>query len=227
MTDRAPSIRHQALDDRLPDEFDLPAARRLPGKRHRQLDLPLHPALHDLDGPRPVSVRVRQILRPRPHQPARRTGRRLPARAAPPGLFPAGEEAGDARKRLLRRRHADPLDPRRAKVSEPFERQRQMRAALVRGQIVDLVDDHFLVVRSIRGPSQTEAGYTATPASSRARPGGRRSIAARSRRGRVARADGRSQAGPASPDSAASWSIASVNSANVVMNVIVQGFSGE
>ena len=44
-------------------------------------------------------------------------------------------------QRPLRRRQADPLHPR-GQLLEPFERQRQVGAALGRHQRVDLVDDH-------------------------------------------------------------------------------------
>ena len=48
-----------------------------------------------------------------------------------------------------RRREADPNRPALRHSAETFERERQMRAALVPGQGVDLVDDHRLHRRSV------------------------------------------------------------------------------
>ena len=54
----------------------------------------------------------------------------------------AEQEAGDQLDRLLRRRQPDALQAAAAQRGQAFERERQMRAALVRRQRVDLVDDH-------------------------------------------------------------------------------------
>ena len=51
------------------------------------------------------------------------------------------QEPPDLLERLLRRRQADPLDVAAGGLREPLERQRQVRAALGRGDRVDLVDD--------------------------------------------------------------------------------------
>ena len=61
----------------------------------------------------------------------------------------AAEEAGDRLERPLRRAEADPLrrarlPSRSRQVLEPFEAQREVRAALGAGDRVDLVDDHVL-----------------------------------------------------------------------------------
>src|SRR5581483_12513143 len=54
----------------------------------------------------------------------------------------AGQEPRDLLDRALRRRETDPLEtPSRERV-EPLEAERQVRAALVAGDGVDLVDDH-------------------------------------------------------------------------------------
>ena len=53
----------------------------------------------------------------------------------------ADQKARDQLDRPLRRRQADALQPPAAQRVEPFERQREMRAALVRRDGVDLVDD--------------------------------------------------------------------------------------
>ena len=54
----------------------------------------------------------------------------------------ADQKARDRLDRLLGRRQADPQQAIAAKGGQALERQRQMRAALVRRQRVDLVDDH-------------------------------------------------------------------------------------
>ena len=54
------------------------------------------------------------------------------------------EEAGDLLERPLRRREPDPLHGVAGEVLEPLERERQVGAALGRGDGVDLVDDHRL-----------------------------------------------------------------------------------
>ena len=54
----------------------------------------------------------------------------------------ADEKARHGLDRLLRGRQADPLQLAAAQILQSLQRQRQMRAALVRRQRVDLVDDH-------------------------------------------------------------------------------------
>ena len=54
----------------------------------------------------------------------------------------ADQEMRDRAHRVLRRRKADAQQPVAAQCREAFERQRQMRAALVRCNRVDFVDDH-------------------------------------------------------------------------------------
>ena len=67
-------------------------------------------------------------------------------RAAEDDAFSADEQASDILDRLLRRAEPDALQAAARERVEPFERQRQMRAALVAGDGVDLVDDHRLRV---------------------------------------------------------------------------------
>ena len=77
-------------------------------------------------------------------------------------------ESGRPLDRLLRRRQADALQPPAAQRIEPLERQREMRAALVRRDRVDLVDDDGARVRQHRGGRiRSRAGCRAIPASSR------------------------------------------------------------
>ena len=64
--------------------------------------------------------------------------------AARPCGAGADQKAGDQLDRLLRRRQADALQPPAAQRVEPLQRQREMRAALVRRDRVDLVDDDGL-----------------------------------------------------------------------------------
>ena len=54
----------------------------------------------------------------------------------------AGEEAADLLDRLLRGREPDPHQPGPSQGLEPLQRQGEMRAALVRRERVDLIDDH-------------------------------------------------------------------------------------
>ena len=54
------------------------------------------------------------------------------------------QEGGDPLHRPLGRREADPLHPPLAQRIEPFERECQVRTALVADQGVDFVDDHGL-----------------------------------------------------------------------------------
>ena len=54
----------------------------------------------------------------------------------------ADQKPGDVVDRPLRGRQADPHRRPRAQRFEPFERQRQVGAALVAHQGVNLVDDH-------------------------------------------------------------------------------------
>ena len=67
-----------------------------------------------------------------------RTARHAVRRAA----TGADQQARHLVDRLLRRREADALQPPAGEGVEPLERQRQVRAALVGGNGVDLVDDH-------------------------------------------------------------------------------------
>ena len=61
------------------------------------------------------------------------------------GIVPrADEEPRHLLDRLLRRRHADPQRRVVAERCQPLQRQRQMRAALVAGQRMDLVHNHRL-----------------------------------------------------------------------------------
>ena len=53
----------------------------------------------------------------------------------------AGQQVGHERDRPLRGRQAHPLGSGRTGVLDPFQRERQVRAALVAGHGVDLVDD--------------------------------------------------------------------------------------
>jgi hypothetical protein len=53
----------------------------------------------------------------------------------------ADHEAADLLERVLGRAQADPLHVALAARGQPLERQRQVRAALGRGDRVDLVDD--------------------------------------------------------------------------------------
>ena len=80
----------------------------------------------------------------------------------------ADQEPRDRLDRLLRRGQADPLQPVAAQRREPLQRQREMRAALVRR------DAHGFRRRSrcasspaSCGPIPSRAGYRAIPASSR------------------------------------------------------------
>ena len=59
-------------------------------------------------------------------------------------LLGADQKPGDLVDRPLRGRQADPHRRRSHKCVEPFQRQRQVRAALVAGQGVDFIDDHRL-----------------------------------------------------------------------------------
>ncbi len=61
-----------------------------------------------------------------------------------PGRRVAAEEPGDLLERALRGRQADPLRRAFGDLLEPFERERQVGAALGGGHRVDLVDDHGL-----------------------------------------------------------------------------------
>ena len=56
----------------------------------------------------------------------------------------AAEEASDLVERSLRRGQPDALERSLGDLLEPFERQREVRAALGRRERVDLVDDHGL-----------------------------------------------------------------------------------
>ncbi len=56
--------------------------------------------------------------------------------------FRTDQQMPDRLDRVLRRGQADPLQPPAAQCRQPFERQRQMRAALVGRHGVDLVHDH-------------------------------------------------------------------------------------
>ena len=60
------------------------------------------------------------------------------------GRAGAGEQVGHEGDGPLRGRQADPLGPGRARVLDTLERERQVRAALVAGHRVDLVDDDGL-----------------------------------------------------------------------------------
>ncbi len=79
---------------------------------------------------------------PAPTLPCKR-GRESAVRAADGWGLGIGtyEKLGDQLDRLLRRRQADPLQMAAAQCLEAFERYREMRAALVRRDRVDLVDD--------------------------------------------------------------------------------------
>ena len=66
------------------------------------------------------------------------------------------QEARDLLDRLLRRRQADAQQAAAAQRRQPLERQRQVRAALVRRDGVDLVDDH-----GARGREHRAAGLGA------------------------------------------------------------------
>ena len=59
-------------------------------------------------------------------------------------LAVAADEARDLLERPLRGRQRDALRIALAEVGEPLERERQVRAALGRGDRVHLVDDHGL-----------------------------------------------------------------------------------
>ena len=77
-------------------------------------------------------------------------------------------ESGRPLDRLLRRRQADALQPPAAQRVEPLQRQREMRAALVRRDRVDLVDDDGLRGRQHAAARiRSRAGCRAIPASSR------------------------------------------------------------
>ena len=54
----------------------------------------------------------------------------------------ADQKPRDRLDRLLGRRQADPQQPLAAERFQALERERQVGAALVRGERVDLVDDH-------------------------------------------------------------------------------------
>ena len=56
----------------------------------------------------------------------------------------ADQQARDRLDRPLRRRQADAARPAVAQCFEPFEREREVRAALVARDSVDLVDDDGL-----------------------------------------------------------------------------------
>ena len=83
---------------------------------------------------------------PRARDRARARGRRRRSRTAAPSARAAArtpdQEARDLLDRLLRRRQADAHRRLRGQRGEPLERQREMAAALVAGERVDLVDDH-------------------------------------------------------------------------------------
>ena len=68
----------------------------------------------------------------------------------------ADQEARDLLDRLLRRREADAQQPVAAERRQPLEREREVRAALVRRERVDLVDDH-----GARGREHRAAGLRA------------------------------------------------------------------
>ena len=68
----------------------------------------------------------------------------------------AGEKARDLLDRLLGRREADAQQPVAAERGQALERERQVSAALVRRQGMDLVDDH-----GARGREHAAAGFGA------------------------------------------------------------------
>jgi hypothetical protein len=71
----------------------------------------------------------------------------------------ADQEARDLVDRLLRRRQADAHQRLRDDRLQPLEREREVAAALARGDGVDLVDDHRAHVASIARP-ETEPSRT-------------------------------------------------------------------
>ena len=86
--------------------------------------------------------------RGRASRPTARIARRCPASTiaqsgvpSAPTAVAADQQPGDLLDRLLRRREADALQPAAGERVEPLEREREVRAALVAGDGVDLVDD--------------------------------------------------------------------------------------
>ena len=82
-------------------------------------------------------------------------------RAGGTGVVVAAEEPGDLLERSLRGREADPLQRAVDGAFQPLEAERQVRAALRRGDGVDLVDDHgargLEHLDAPRGEQQVEA----------------------------------------------------------------------
>ena len=71
------------------------------------------------------------------------------------GPAAAGQEVGDRFDRLLRGRKADTGGRLSRQCFQPFEREREVRAALVVGDRVDFVDDHGLhIAQDARGSSR-------------------------------------------------------------------------
>ncbi len=121
----------------------------------------------------------------------------------------ADQEARHLVDRLLRGRQADAHQRAgcRAQRLQPLQRQRQVAAALARGDGVDLVDDHGAHRRRASGgPTPSPAARTATPACVTRTCGGRAALCWRSRAAacrRCARRCGcRRRAGPACASSA-------------------------
>ncbi len=116
----------QAWMHRRPDAASEGTRRR--GAAHRLLDH-LTERAHVLDGNDDLDVE-------------RLADARVDDRHRPgPAVDAAAEEAGDLVERTLGRRETDPLEWLVGDLLEPLERQREVRAALRRGEGVDLVDD--------------------------------------------------------------------------------------
>ncbi len=123
------------------------------------------------------------------------------------GALAAGQVGGDPLQRRHRRREPDPPQRHPGQLGQRLQQQRQLRAALVAGQRVDLVHDHRLDVaqrlavrvhrdhqRQRLGRGQQHVRRAAASSAAAPRPGCRR-CARRSERG--SRAPGRGGPGPA------------------------------
>ena len=168
--DRRAVLADQAQElgvDRRPDR----AARRLAARERSSGSVRTAPWLgldHRLD--RHVDLQVERLAHAGVDDPAR----------APR----ADQEAPDLLERVLRRRQPDALRRRgrRPARGEPLERQRQVRAALGRGDRVDLVDDHRLDAGQDLARAAVSIRYSDSGVVMRM-SGGLRRIAARSRCG--------------------------------------------
>ena len=118
---------------------------------------------------------------------------------------PADQKSRHLLDRLLRRRQADAGQRAAGERLQPLERQRQMRAALVARDGVNLIDDHGAAGRQhLAARDSSRARCTATRAWSRRCAAAVRRIAARSRLRRVAGAHHGANRHSGSPSAASS-----------------------